>query len=365
MKILHLLPGTGWGGAERAACTLHRLALEHGHESKVDCRFTPEMAAAFTQETGETLPSAQRGESATWLWALAARKRKKAFSPDLIHAHLSTPSAASSLSFIAGKVPLVFTFHLLPATEKWSRVRFLPWGSRSFIRWLLASNRRIRCVAVSARDQSILAEMLGLQAVSLAVNAPPYPPARPSEHTGPMWDPGNLRLLSVGRLNHQKGFDQILSALGTPCCQHLPFQWVVIGEGEERQHLEETLQASPIREKVRFLGARPADEAFAQAELVLCPSRFEGMPLVPLEAISTGAPVVLSRIPPHLEMLPGLERAFLPLKLAEWPQALAELITSPELRAQIQAEEAARVSSNPRQRWWEDYARIYEETLRG
>jgi len=50
--------------------------------------------------------------------------------------------------------------------------------------------------------------------------------------------------------------------------------------------------------------------AYRSAEVVVCPSRFEGFGLTPMEAIACGRPVVVSDIPPHREFLGTAPRFF-------------------------------------------------------
>src|SRR5688572_21423584 len=112
MRVLHLLAGTGWGGAERMGCLLHQLAQQHGHESRIDGRGLPELIEGARAACGVEL---QRAEADTWRWALGARARRRAYEPDLVHAHLATPGLAGAVGLIAGRRPLALTFHLLPA----------------------------------------------------------------------------------------------------------------------------------------------------------------------------------------------------------------------------------------------------------
>src|SRR5581483_1053317 len=96
--------------------------------------------------------------------------------------------------------------------------------------------------------------------------------------------PDKLKLLSVGRLSEQKGFDRLVRALSDPKIRDLPWHWVLVGDGKERQRLEASVAAGGLEAKVTFAGFLPSNGLFQQADLVLCPSRFEGTSLVPLEA---------------------------------------------------------------------------------
>jgi len=362
VKILHYLAATGWGGAERVACTIHRLAREHGHESSVEGPALPEVVEGHRQQTGESLPCAV-SEVTWWRSTRGARQRRKALKPDLVHVHLATPGLGSVGALIAGRTPAVFTFHLLPQAERWSEDYLLHASSKKVLSFILQSKRQRALVAVSSADRARLSQIFLGETIELAVNAPPFAPLAAAFPAGLTWPEANVRLLSVGRLNQQKGFDQLVSALSDPRLRDLSWHWTIIGEGEERARLETQIQAHSISNKVTLAGAQAAHAAFADADLVLCPSRFEGMPLVPMEALLSGTPVVLSRIPAHLELLPGVESSFLPEAPTNWPDKLLSLLVSRTERNDLKHAQAPFRTNDPRERLWQDYAGIYERVL--
>lgn len=112
------------------------------------------------------------------------------------------------------------------------------------------------------------------------------------------------RILSVGRIVHQKGLDLGLMALAG--LNDLEWQWRVAGDGPELPLLEVMLGERNLRERVQFLGWQaPEDLAreYAQANLFLFPSRDEGMPNAVLEAMASGLPVVATRIAGNEELV--------------------------------------------------------------
>jgi len=78
----------------------------------------------------------------------------------------------------------------------------------------------------------------------------------------------------------------------------------IIGKGPERPSLERL--AATLGVPCTFESDLTEAEmvtAYRTAEVVVCPSTFEGLGLTPLEAIATATPVVASDIPPHREFL--------------------------------------------------------------
>lgn len=101
------------------------------------------------------------------------------------------------------------------------------------------------------------------------------------------------RISVVGRLSHEKGADLFLHAIATILREGIEVSAILAGDGPERPALECLAQELGIRERVTFLGhlADP-DAVYAGSDLVVLPSRSEGMPNALLEALVAGRPVV-------------------------------------------------------------------------
>jgi glycosyltransferase involved in cell wall biosynthesis len=101
--------------------------------------------------------------------------------------------------------------------------------------------------------------------------------------------PGMPKLLTLGRLHRNKGFDILLRALALLPGAHLS----IGGEGPERAALEALAAELGVAERVAFLGWRQDIGALlAGCDLYVCPSRHEPLGNVVLEAWSAGRPVV-------------------------------------------------------------------------
>lgn len=112
-------------------------------------------------------------------------------------------------------------------------------------------------------------------------------------------DPGVPILLSVGRLEENKGFHVLLRALSALRKHGTlgPSRWVAIGEGPYRPALEKLALDLGLRDCVRFLGRVTDREMHAWHELSACfvhPTLYEGSSLVTLEAMAHSRAVVAS-----------------------------------------------------------------------
>lgn len=103
-------------------------------------------------------------------------------------------------------------------------------------------------------------------------------------------------VLYVGRLSYYKGIDYLLRAM-----KDLPYNVVIVGEGDERKRLDETVKQLGIERRVFFLPPQPYERLanfYAAAQVFVLPSvaRSEAYGLVILEAMACGTPVISTEL---------------------------------------------------------------------
>ncbi|HMQ34785.1 MAG TPA: glycosyltransferase family 4 protein [Chloroflexaceae bacterium] len=108
----------------------------------------------------------------------------------------------------------------------------------------------------------------------------------------------DLALLSVGRLERNKGFHVLVEALAR-LREALPprWRWLLVGDGKERQALEAQARGAGLGEHVTFVGRLDDDELhslYEEVDLVVHPTLYEGSSLVTLEGMVHHKPMVAS-----------------------------------------------------------------------
>ncbi len=99
--------------------------------------------------------------------------------------------------------------------------------------------------------------------------------------------------LAVGRLDHQKGFDLLLDIWADFVGKHPDWSLNIAGDGEQREALLAQAAQLKISNSVNFVGkVSNIDDFYRASDMVLMTSRYEGLPLVLLEAKSWSLPVV-------------------------------------------------------------------------
>ncbi|MCF0183583.1 MAG: glycosyltransferase family 4 protein [Bacteroidaceae bacterium] len=101
-------------------------------------------------------------------------------------------------------------------------------------------------------------------------------------------------VLASGRYCHQKHLDALIDAWAMVCREMSGWMLRIVGDGEDREALEEQIRSLGLTDSVR-LGKVPAAEmrqAYLDASVFALTSRYEGLPMVLLEAQAVGLPIV-------------------------------------------------------------------------
>jgi glycosyltransferase involved in cell wall biosynthesis len=129
----------------------------------------------------------------------------------------------------------------------------------------------------------------------------------------------------VGRLSHEKGADVLFEAAARLRAEGVPLSIIVAGAGPERRNLERQATILELAGHVHFLGpVRDVTSLYSQLDLVVLPSRSEGLPNVLLEALHADIPVVATAVNGVPEVLS--DSAAGEMVPPDDPQRLAEAI---------------------------------------
>ncbi len=108
--------------------------------------------------------------------------------------------------------------------------------------------------------------------------------------------PDATDIVCVGELRSVKAIDVLIESLAMlkHCGRH--FTATIAGEGPDRDSLAALAQRFGVDDQVRFVGFRPAREAFAMGRLLVVCSRAESLPYVVLEAAGAAMPIVSTKV---------------------------------------------------------------------
>ena len=276
------------GGAERVAYDLANEFEQRGYELTV-ITFEEKNKPAYLPVPGRhlhiSIPS-RPGGVLRQFWILLKRSwyfrrvfRREQF--DHIFAFLETANVPCALVNRRS----VVSVHLDPDT----------WTKRQQKLVKLSFHRARRVIAVSAHMKSKLEHKLGLRNVLRVINPVDSQlicdlAAEPLVQEQPF-------ILAVGRLNRQKRFDRLIRAYAESGIS-LRCQLIILGDGEMRATLERQITELGLQGKVLLKGlAKNPYRFMARAEFLVMSSDYEGYPLVLIEALVLGCPVISTDCP--------------------------------------------------------------------
>jgi glycosyltransferase involved in cell wall biosynthesis len=113
-------------------------------------------------------------------------------------------------------------------------------------------------------------------------------------------DAAHRVILSVGRLEENKGFVDLVNALAN-VTDEMPRQWrwILVGDGPQRQRIANAVRARGLVNQTILAGPLPEDELHAlyeRADLFVHPTHYEGSSMVTLEAMAHAMPVIATRV---------------------------------------------------------------------
>jgi glycosyltransferase involved in cell wall biosynthesis len=171
----------------------------------------------------------------------------------------------------------------------------------------------------------------------------------------------------VGRLWPQKRVQDLIWAADVLRLSGWTFHVVVVGDGPRRAALERFADSLEIRPMVQFLGHRSdAREIIESLDVLVLPSRFEGLPNVVLEAMQSGKPVVATRIAGTSEAVVDGETGILvaPRQPLELARGIRTILADPDLGRRMGRAGQARVEREFRlDSMIQGYAELYEELV--
>lgn len=158
----------------------------------------------------------------------------------------------------------------------------------------------------------------------------------------PDGDQPALRFICVGRLSAEKGYPGLLKVFGEMIAQGSSATLTIVGDGPLRQQVEQEIADMGLGHRVDLRGALPEQEtlsAIAGADALVLPSLMEGLPVVLMEAMALGKPVIASCVAgiPELvrDEVTGL--LFRPSYWRHLGEQMRRLAGDPQLRARFSA----------------------------
>jgi GalNAc-alpha-(1->4)-GalNAc-alpha-(1->3)-diNAcBac-PP-undecaprenol alpha-1,4-N-acetyl-D-galactosaminyltransferase len=289
MKIAFVIASLDCGGAERVAATLADEWAARGETVSI-ITFDEKGKAPFYSLNDSVrhipLECGHSGSNALAKLLYNARKILKLrgvlveLNPDIVITFMTQTNISALIASAGTGIPVIITEHINSGMLSGGAV----WDALMRIMYPFAAS----LVAVS---KGVLDSLPGYIRKKGRVI---YNPVKIERfNSAPGQDRSGNRIMGMGRLTGQKGFDLFIRAFSLVSDKNPSWNVEIFGEGEQRGELELLRDKFGLRERFRFSGITETPFLkFAKADIFVLSSRFEGFPVVLYEAMSQGLPVI-------------------------------------------------------------------------
>lgn len=227
-------------------------------------------------------------------------------------------------------------------------------------RWLYKHADKVICLSETMKKE--LAEQFSVPAEKLVriYNPLDVEMIRTQAELGgsPFTGPGP-HLVAASRFFREKGNDLLLDAMPRVLAAFPQARLTLLGDGPLEGELKAQAQKLQIDPAVTFAGSQPNPwRYFRHAALVIVPSRVDGLPYVPLEALAVSTRVVATDCPGAIREI--MDREWISLVPPENPVALAAAIVSALKQTRVDRERSPQLGQFNLKRIVEQYGSLLE-----
>lgn len=365
MRLLIIVPSTLRGGVEEYTLKIASAAVEEGwevHAAFPNVEGTASLSRDFTASRVNYHPLAIaeiRPQRLTKLQKDFPHLIRTALlllrvKPDVVQIVLPYTNYCYGSILACGmlQVPTLVRFGLVPSKFNFKSIRLksYAWARARNQQWMTVSdhNRKLVCESFDIPENQVLRIYNGTQLIS--------PESKHSQDEKTLLRrqirqelglcADSRLVLTVGRLDDQKGYSHLASAIPYLLKKFPELRFVWVGEGPRRDMLLDNLKARGVEKEVLFLGYRSdVPKLLAAADLFVFPSLYEGHPSALIEAMAHGLPIVASDASGMPEIIKDKVHGLLfhagdscdLLETLRWalkhPEEMGEIAKNAELRA--------------------------------
>ncbi len=337
IRVLHVIPWLGMGGAERLVVNLSEALSENGIEVSV-CSLYPGSGSVLEKMVEETgIPiyylNKHKGFDPRMIFELHSLFAR--LKPDVVHTHLSVLRYSLLPAFLCG-IPLrVHTVHNVAERETDSPGKI--------IRHLAFRLGKVIPVGVSGKVSETVKELYGINA-EVIYNGIPVKRFRKIDNRHLRWKiyenvkDSDVVFIHIARFGAQKNHRLLISAFRRALRRKRNLKLLLVGDGELRNEMENIVKAENLERDVFFLGLRKdVPELLSVSDVFVLSSDWEGLPMTVLEAMAAGKPVISTSVGGVPELVKNNSTGILvpPGNETLLCEAMIRLADAPDLREKM------------------------------
>ncbi|MED4967017.1 glycosyltransferase [Heyndrickxia coagulans] len=303
MKILHIITGLDYGGAEKLLLdTCVELKKRNNDVYVVYLKTEGNMVSQFKQNG---IPTKKISMSKNVIFTLVKLvKFIKVNKFQVVHTHCAHANILGRIAaFICGIDKIVTTLH---NTDRWLASNKISMKLIKKIDTLLMKSKKSVSIAISRsvkqytlKYENINEKKIRVLPNAININSIINKSKADMINDLDLFKKDNFVVINVGRLVKQKGQINLILAMQKIIKEHkiLNIKCLIIGEGEERKKLEGIIEKFNLSNNVFLLGQQENPYKYMKkSDLFVIPSLWEGFGIVILEAFALGLPVVGSNV---------------------------------------------------------------------
>lgn len=211
----------------------------------------------------------------------------------IVHSHHRMAAFYSQLLFGKSKnIKLIYTAHNVFNNRK------------RLMRYAL-KNTDIVAVGKSVRENLVTYYKIDknrVQTIYNSIKKPEY--IKPNSQLLKMKKDGKILVGTITRLSEEKNIDLFIRAISEVVKKEPNVIGVITGDGEEKANLIRLTRQLDISANIIFMGFQvDIFSVLMELDLVVLPSKYEGLPLVPLEAFALEKPIIASNVPGNIDIV--------------------------------------------------------------
>jgi glycosyltransferase involved in cell wall biosynthesis len=320
VEVLHVLESLGHGGAEQNLLSVLRCLPPDRFRNHLAWLYDDErLLESFRPHVASLVPLRAHGRLGLFRATAHLTQWLRQHRPDVVHTQLVRAQLVGRASArLARRLPVVTTwqnvFYDDEALSDFRHSRLLRALVRSLDR--VSGKSDSRFIAVSEHVAAQMSCQMGvdrsrISVIFNSVEPERYAPALEGEvprlQRALDLTPGAPVLLAVGRLVEQKGHRRLIEAMPDVLARFPRSVLLIAGRGPLQSELEQKIRSAGLAGQIRLLGARNDIPTLCQlADLFVFPSRYEGLSVALVEALTNGLPAVVSDLPQNREVAQGI-----------------------------------------------------------
>ena len=295
-QVIHIIDSLSIGGAQKLLVTFGMEAKKRGLQTRVISLQPPveNHVSAELKALGVQIDyfPAKGLLNLPRIWSIFRYLQKQ--QQQVVQTHLMYANFIGGLAAFLAKTPFIATLHLAGDDKRFSKFQILleNWVLRYF-----AS----RILGISSLTTEFHQHRFGKKSVTTVLNAAPDFLPVSSSRAMDLRESLALKdarvVIAVGRFSPQKAFDDLIRAFAIVHRQYPNIVLLLVGDGKMRLTWEELARDLQLSDFIRFAGSRnDVPDLLSISDVFALSSIAEGMPLVVMEAMMAGLPVVATSV---------------------------------------------------------------------